>query len=154
MAAGCAQQVTTDQIDDVRERLRPSASDREIADFIESCLHDQAVTAFTRTPDGGWEGANVTEMELQILQDCMAAAEERYPLPPAPRSRAEFEVFYALLVREAECLASEGYPVEVPSLETYIDSSGAWSPYADLPMTPNWANLNELCPQDPWHYDE
>lgn len=153
LVTGCIEDVTSDQLEEARERLKPSATNGEIADLIETCLHDQAVTAFTRTPDGGWEGANVTEIELQVLQDCMAAAEKRYPMPPAPRSRAEFEVFYALLLREAECLAAEGYPVDVPSLETYVDSDGAWSPYANVPMTADWATLNESCPQDPWHYD-
>jgi hypothetical protein len=153
VAMGCAAGATGDQLEEARDRLRPTATNAEIVDFIETCLEEKAITAFTRTPDGGFTGANVTPFEIEAMRECKAAAVERFPMPPAPKSRAELQVFYELLVREAACLAVQGYPVEVPSLDTYTDSNGRWSPYADVPMTADWPVLNEECPQDPWSYE-
>jgi hypothetical protein len=150
----CTTSANNDDLEQARQRLKPTATNAEIADLIETCLHGQAVTAFTRTPDGGWDGSNVSELEIQVLQDCMAAAEKRYPTPPAPKSRAEFEVYYQLLVRESECLEQEGYSAEVPSLDTFVDSNGNWTPYDDVPLTREWSDLNQACPQDPWSYDD
>jgi hypothetical protein len=153
VAVGCIAEVTQGELEQARERLRPAATSVEIADFIEACLEEKAITVFSRTPDGGFAGENVTPVEIEEMRKCKTAALERFPMPPAPKSRTEYQVLYELLVREAECLTGAGYPIEVPSLDTYIDRNGMWSPYADVPMTADWSSLNLECPQDPWSYD-
>ncbi|MEX2252346.1 MAG: hypothetical protein WD895_09825 [Acidimicrobiia bacterium] len=139
------------------ERLRPRLTGVEMDDFIESCLHDNAVVSYSRSPNGeGFFGEGVTERDEQVMEECTRLLFEKHPNPPEPATDAEFMALYRLYARSVDCLRGLGLDVNQPSFETYRDEGGAWSPYGSLPepqSAEEWERWNALCPQDPWAYE-
>jgi hypothetical protein len=140
-----------------RDSLRPAVTKEERDDFIEECLAEFGLAGvFERRPGGGFTASGVGENEISIMQQCRESASERWPDPPPPVSATEFAALYDLYMKQAECLEQEGYEVEPPSLDRYIDIQGNWVPYDDLPEMHDgqeWLRINEACPQSPWAYE-
>lgn len=146
-----------DQLASAADRLKPSVTKAERDDFIESCLADEGSAAFLRKPLGGFEGLNVTPFDEAAMTTCVGASFERWPNPPQPTSAADYEVLYDLYLLEVECLRDLGIAIDPPSLETYIDGDGFWTPYDDVPppgSAQDWEAVNQTCPQDPWSYHD
>lgn len=137
--------------------LRPPASNDDRNDFIESCLEENAVSVYERTPDGLFSGVQVTERDQSVMRTCMDEGFAEFPPGPKPVTPVQHAVFYELYLLQAECLEQLDISINMPSLDTYIDDGGEWSPYVDvepaiLPDHLTWQDVNELCPQSPWHY--
>jgi hypothetical protein len=89
------------------------------------------------------------------LEQCRAEADQRWPNPAAPVASVDYAAHYGLYMKAAECLRAEGFEIDPPSLDTYIDMRGNWVPYDDLPELPGeeFIALEQKCPQDPWFYE-
>lgn len=159
MMPGCVSRrspISQQDLDAARNRLRPRVTESERDDFIEDCLRDRGSAAYTRKPTGGFEGSNVRPSDEAAMTACVEESFQRWPNPPAPSSRADYEVLYNLYLRETECLRNLGFEVDPPSLDAYIDHDGFWIPYDDLPPPSgleSWTSVNEACPQNPWAYE-
>ncbi len=159
LASACnARTVGDDELDAARDRLRPQFTQAEIDDFIEGCLLDGASTVWKRMPLGGFEGKKVTPRDSEVMDGCVAEAQQRFPKPPEPKTRAEYAAVYELYLKQVDCLRGLGFKVDnPPSLDTYVDSGGDWAPYDQLPMpldAETWARWNATCPQSPWAYED
>ncbi|MGA7271003.1 MAG: hypothetical protein WB239_08015 [Acidimicrobiia bacterium] len=142
-----------EELDTARDRIRPAATDAEWNDFIEDCLKEGGSTVWRRRVDNAFEADNANTLDEQIMSDCQAEVIERYPRPPSASTPAEFAVKYELFLRMAQCLEGLGYRVDMPTLDTYIDSRGNWTPYDDIPDLLSYDESTRLyteCPQDPW----
>lgn len=146
--------IAQQDVDAARDRLRPTVTDAERDDFIEDCLRDQGSAAFTRNPEGGFGGTEVRDSDIEAMDTCVALSFDRWPNPPPPQTREEYAALYDLYLLVAKCLQEQDVDVEVPSLDTYIDQAGAWTPYVAMEAPPERiAELQQQCPQDPWLYE-
>ena len=156
-ACSGARTVAQEDISSAADRLRPALTEVEMDDYIESCLRENAVRAFTRQQGGhGFSGQNVTERDQQIMEECQEALFVEFPNPPPPKSEAGVMVLYRLYEKAVDCLQSLGLEVEQPSFDTYVDQGGTWFPYRDLPEPTSeqqWTEWNTECPQSPWEYE-
>lgn len=126
------------------------------SDSYVTCLRQNGIHA-ELMPDGAvfWIAPeNQLEAYDAIDARCLAEAEERFPLAPAPTTSEEIAAFYEQLLETAQCLIREGYePPPAPSLQTFVETfheaEGPWHPYQSIRSlnAEEWHRINEACPQ-------
>ncbi len=130
----------------------------EWAPTLIECLRDAGFDA-RETPDG--EGVAYPPIEDAALRESLNLAiytcEARYPVSPKymePLNHEQLTRLYSYRTRELiECLREEGFVVsEPPPSETaFVESGGAWSPHAFLPVLDDddTRRVSTACPQVP-----
>lgn len=107
---------------------------------------------------GDSDGVNYTVDQEQIVREAMYRCTAEYPVRQdiyRPWNEAEVRIMYAHLRDEyIPCVTALGYPgLELPSLQTYLDSEGAaFDPLAELyELYPgiDFVAVDENCPRAP-----
>jgi hypothetical protein len=142
----------------VVERVRFIAPG-EMPEVVVGCLLQAGFDA-TVTTDAFGPALEVSTPEAQ--SDTVAVAwfvcDAQYPIDPTltqPLSGAEIEYMYDYNTRTLlPCLAGEGFEIEAPSKQTYIESFGTpdgWYPYSELLGLDQETlqGLAKACPQNP-----
>jgi hypothetical protein len=124
----------------------------EVVRLIARCVRDRGFPV-SLTQDGpGLSYELVPPEQAQLEYAVEVACKAGLNLQAyQPVSVEQLEEAYAYEVALAGCLEDQGYSVsDPPSLDSFIDSQGYWSPYSDLPDSAlmNQA-LNRVCPQNP-----
>jgi hypothetical protein len=105
-------------------------------------------------PDAGitWEGPVAQRDQygkaLEECRDQMGSGQS----PDDEVTNEMLRTAYDMQVETLECLRSKGYDElsDPPTLQTYLDANGQWTPYAELPLEiseADWYQLLETCPQ-------
>lgn len=120
------------------------------------CMRDQGFEVEPIPPGDGIDFSNVPPTQHQEAQKtswaCLTGLNLPEPTEPADDQLAEH---YDYLLEAKECLEAEGYETgDPPSLDTYIETGGQWSPYNlvaqdDTIGIEEWNALNVACPQIP-----
>lgn len=123
---------------------------------IGSCLESRGWDVIDATTGQ----AKVPNEQMSIFQKDLEECVEEFDgdKQTTPLNDEELTELYALEKSAAECLTSEGHPVEVPSLQVYIDRYKANTPFvahAEIgPLPPTEAGLlNEKCPPTSWMFE-
>lgn len=120
------------------------------------CMRDQGFEVEAIPPGDGIDFSNVSPIQHRVAQKtswaCLTGLNLPEPTEPTDEQLAEH---YDYLVEVKECLEAEGYETsDPPSLDTYIETGGRWSPYSlvaqdDTIGIEEWNALNVACPQIP-----
>jgi hypothetical protein len=120
------------------------------------CLHDHGFPVEVIPPGDGISFSNVPSEQMEAADRTFEACQAGLNLPEyAEPTHEQLEQHYYYLLELKECVEAEGYATtDPPSLETFIETGGLWSPYDlvanDLQMgIQEWYALNEACPQNP-----
>ncbi len=130
--------------------LGGSSVDRDLAE----CLQDKGWGS-----EVGADGGVSTEFDSDQIDQYEAASKECAETIPGIDDAGSVEVTndlladgYALQVDTLECLRAEGYAglSDAPTLQSYLDSRGSWTPYSELPLDMSeteWIEVQRACPQ-------
>lgn len=128
----------------------------EVTRLEMQCLRDQGFAVEAIPPGDGIDFSNVPPEESEAAERTLWACQAGLNLPdPAEPTDEQLAQHYDYLLGVKECVESEGYETTAPpSLETYIETGGLWSPYDlvandDTIGVREWYALNEACPQNP-----
>lgn len=120
------------------------------------CLNDQGFAVEVIPPGDGISFSGVSSEQLEAANRAFWACQAGLNLPEYTEpTHDELEEHYYYLLELSECVEAEGYATtDAPSLDVFIESGGAWSPYDlvanDLQMgITEWYALNVACPQSP-----
>jgi hypothetical protein len=154
---GCA--TTTygpDEIEAALEQLRPSPTDVSFGEYLTSCALEAGYSGELAIDEqGSVESESLTSRDEEILRECTTASEEVFVFPAIEDDRLQLVALYELQIRAAGCVRDRlGMEPQLPSLERYVDSGGDWNVYDDAVPADQaqWAQWNDACPQDLWHY--
>jgi len=127
-----------------------------LADYgkvMAQCMQDQGFDV-TATSDGGW-GGYIAEGDQEAHAIGTYSCAIRFPVNPIydiPLNESQLTYLYDYVTGDlTDCLERNGFTVQTPpSLENYIGSGGAWTPYSDEIVSASlWPSLEKQCPQIP-----
>ena len=124
------------------------------ARWVAECYTRSGYPASEDPPGSGvvsYRGPNAPDFVTSTAkQRCDAESLLRFPDPPPPETRGDWETIYRRVLDTAACLEAEGHNVpDPPTLDAFIDSDGDWDPYLAVDDVSNdeWNRLLGVCPQ-------
>ena len=129
----------------------PSDHDHAVAmaEWTAECLTSSGFRTIVDPPGSAqlsYTGPNTSDFRSSPARRiCQVEAVLRFPPRPLPETQAEWRDLYDKAVQIASCLSDHGFETgRPPSLDTYVDSGGAWDPFALLPDDIDIDVWNEL----------
>ena len=114
----------------------------------QECMHEMGWEV--KVVDGATEATVPNDQYESYVRALSACADKIGLTSREPLTESEFKDAYQRQTGTLECLNRLGFDLPSgPSVQEYIDSSGAWTPYSDLPdmSALSLKEVEEKCPQ-------
>lgn len=131
-------------------------SEEEWAQTNYDCLENTGLTNIFLNESGGVGWDNVPTDQRPIYEMARYVCTAQFPLDPkyvVPFNDSQLRYLYEYRSEDlTSCLTAEGQSISAPpSLQSFMDDGGAWTPYADVVVSSqeHWGALKRICPEFP-----